>query len=89
MESWAKTPGRPSDGHRREKAGLTFGLGDVSWDEERVLERYEMLYKASLVPEAFIDRAIAPPSRIATISGLSMVADHRRILATAISRLRQ
>src|SRR3546814_6602410 len=56
--------------------------------EERVLERYEMHYEAGLVPEAFVDRAIEPPPEIATISGLPMVADHRRILATAISRLR-
>jgi len=88
LESWARTPGRPGERHRMEKADLTFGIGNSPWDEERVLERYEMLYEAGLVPEAFIDRATEPPSKIAPISGLPMVADHRRILATAISRLR-
>jgi hypothetical protein len=71
---------------RRTRTRLAFGLDDFPWDEERVLERYELLYEAGLVGEAVIDgRATAtgtPPV------GLTMRHDHRRIVATAVARLR-
>ncbi|WP_245986040.1 hypothetical protein [Azospirillum thermophilum] len=46
---------------RRERAQLAFAIdGDGSgWDMERVLERYELLYEAGLVVEAFRDRDLA------------------------------
>jgi hypothetical protein len=72
---------------RRERTRQAFGLDNSSWDEERVLERYELLYEAGLVEEAIRDGRIAElrlPARL----GTSMLFDHRRILATAISRLR-
>ena len=34
---------------RRERMRLCFGDGGVAWDEEKVLERYELLYEAGLV----------------------------------------
>jgi len=74
------------DAHRRERVRLTFGLEGLPWDEERVLERYELLYEAGLVEEARRDgRAGATPE---IPLGTSMIFDHRRILATAIARLR-
>jgi hypothetical protein len=72
---------------RWERARLAFGLDSSAWDDERVLERYELLYEAGLVEEAIRDGRIAGP-RFATKLGTSMLFDHRRILATAISRLR-
>jgi hypothetical protein len=72
---------------RRERARLAFGLDNSAWDEERVLERYELLYEAGLVEEAIRDGRIAV-LRSSTRLGTSMLFDHRRILATAISRLR-
>jgi hypothetical protein len=72
---------------RRERTQLAFGLDSSTWDEERVLERYELLYEAGLVEEASRDGRISGlrcPARL----GTSMLFDHRRILATAISRLR-
>src|ERR1043166_3253868 len=36
----------------RERLRLCFGLGGSPWDEEKVLDRYEMLYEAGLVDEA-------------------------------------
>jgi hypothetical protein len=75
-----------ADPHRRERVRLTFGLEGLPWDEERVLERYELLYEAGLVEEAKRDgRAGATPE---IPLGTSMIFDHRRILATAIARLR-
>jgi hypothetical protein len=72
---------------RRERARLAFGLDNSTWDEERVLERYELLYEAGLVEEAIRDgrmTGLRCPIRL----GAGMLFDHRRILATAISRLR-
>ena len=42
---------------RRERMRLCFGLDGLGWDEEKVLERYELLYEAGLVPEAARDGA--------------------------------
>lgn len=70
---------------RRERARLAFGFDGPAWDEEKVLERYELLYEAGLVEEAARDGRATPPNRPL---GASMTFDHRRILATAIARLR-
>lgn len=70
---------------KQERVHLAFGLKDSPWIEERVLERYELLYEAGLAAEAVRDGLSQNSSPIA---GQSMVSDHRRILATAISRLR-
>jgi len=63
------------------------GLGKAGWNPDLVLERYELLYEAALVSEAWHDRgAPVPASRI--LSGSGMALDHRRILATALGRMR-
>jgi len=67
---------------RRERVNLCFGEG---WDEERVLERYELLYEAGLVEEFYRDSG--KPLKTSGL-GTPMLFDHRRILATAIARLR-
>lgn len=69
----------------KERARQTFGLDGAAWIEERVLERYELLYEAGLASESVRDKRSSSSS---VISGQSMISDHRRILATAISRLR-
>jgi hypothetical protein len=54
-----------------------------------VLERYELLYEIGFVSEALRGRRDGyARSRDPSSSGEPMLADHRRILATAISRLR-
>ncbi|HJS46037.1 MAG TPA: hypothetical protein VJ753_06510, partial [Rhizomicrobium sp.] len=68
---------------RRERANVCFGEG---WDEERVLERYELLYEAGLVEEFYRDSG-QNSKKLANL-GTPMLFDHRRILATAIARLR-
>ena len=65
---------------RRERVNVCFGEG---WDEERVLERYELLYEAGLVEEFYRDGGKSGAGL-----GTAMLFDHRRILATAIARLR-
>jgi hypothetical protein len=68
---------------RRARVLLCFGDG-LAWDEEKVLERYELLYEARLVEEYFRDAGTTVRASL----GTAMLYDHRRILATAIARLR-
>jgi hypothetical protein len=37
---------------RRQRAAITFGLDGALWNEDMVLQRYELLFEAGLVPEA-------------------------------------
>jgi hypothetical protein len=71
---------------------LLFAEDDAPWNEERVLDRYELLYEAGLAPEAARDRTRAQggaPAEPAAIGlGEPMISDHRRILATGLGRLR-
>src|SRR5215207_10073128 len=56
LEEWAGHAA--SDAERRlreERLGLAFGRSGVAWNEEMVLERYELLYQAGLVAEAARD----------------------------------
>jgi hypothetical protein len=78
------------DGVRQGRARLAFALEGAPWNEERVLERYELLYEAGLVPEAARDRGeeASGSPELARAVGEPMISDHRRILATALSRLR-
>ncbi|HKU63900.1 MAG TPA: hypothetical protein VJQ06_02500 [Rhizomicrobium sp.] len=76
-------PDSESAALRRERANVCFGEG---WDEERVLERYELLYEAGLVEEFYRDSG-QNSKKLANL-GTPMLFDHRRILATAIARLR-
>ena len=70
---------------RTERARLLFGMGDMRWADERVLERYELLYEAGLVAECARDAGLPADSDDV---GVAMASDHRRILATAMGRLR-
>jgi hypothetical protein len=77
---------------RLARVRLLFADGGAPWNEERVLDRYELLYEAGLAPEAARDRARAlggEPAEPAAIGlGAPMISDHRRILATGLGRLR-
>ena len=86
LRQWA---GR--DSGRLARARLAFAFEGAPWNEERVLERYELLYEAGLAQEAVRDRGettAALPAPLAAALGEPMLSDHRRILATAVSRLR-
>ena len=72
--------------YRRDRADLCFGLNGVAWDEEKVLERYELLYGARLIYESVRDKNMKVDYVL--VPGRSMLYDHRRILATAMGRLR-
>jgi len=86
LRAWAG-----NDAQKLARARLLFALDGAPWNEERVLERYELLYEAGLAPEAARDRGEAAPARtdvLVAALGDVMVSDHRRILATALGRLR-
>ena len=89
LEAWAAA----SDNEARwDRARLCFGFDGVHWDEEKVLERYELVYEAGLILEARRDGRTLPPSAPAASDqarfGEAMQFDHRRILATGMGRLR-
>ena len=90
LRAWADEAA--SDGRRRtrwERACAIFGLEGNEWNDQRVLDRYELLYEAELAPEAFSDRGEKSSDDLTPdICGMAMESDHRRILATAIARLR-
>jgi len=79
---------------RSARARMLFALEGARWNEERVLERYELLYEAGLAPEAARDRVRAKGGTPAETTALGpalgepMISDHRRILATGLGRLR-
>ena len=59
---WAQdAASEPERRLRQERLGLAFGLPAGSWNEELVLERYELLYAAGLVAEA--SRDLGRPAR--------------------------
>ena len=81
-----EAPSQAAADQRRDRVRQCFGNDGIGWDEEKVLERYELLYEAGLVPEAVRDGRVTKSS--VTSLGTGMAFDHRRILATAIARLR-
>lgn len=93
LDEWMREPPRKAEKERGlsrpDRLQMTFGIDGQAWDEEKVLERYELLYGAGMIVEAVRD---GRPARIAPEKmrqlGRPMRFDHRRILATAMSRLR-
>jgi hypothetical protein len=97
LRAWADdTEGQGRRAARWTRAKLAFGLDGAEWNEERVLDRFELLFEADLAPEAEQDRKRAageappplPARELGPGLGQPMGSDHRRILATAIGRLR-
>lgn len=60
----------------------------IDWVSEHALLRYEMLYEAGLLPESPAYQPNKLPASWPKIIGKPMYYDHRRVIATAISRLR-
>ncbi|WP_432785875.1 hypothetical protein AAEX37_00013 [Oligella sp. MSHR50489EDL] len=70
--------------HRQRRVDLCWAFNGKAWLDDYVLSRYELLYEVGLIPESphFDERLSTEPV------GTMMRHDHRRVLATAISRLR-
>ena len=91
LTTWREDAKGPERLRRRDRLALAFGLEGAAWDNERVLDRYELLYEAGLVFEASFDSGQkVEPNVVAAqmVTGAALTKDHRRILATALGRLR-
>ncbi len=77
---------------RQERVNVTFGLRDTAeMDSVLCPERYELLYESGLATEAARDHRRSENKASAQSSndiGTPLTSDHRRILATALGRLR-
>lgn len=83
LQAWAATAeGAAQRTRRGQRLAITFGLDGAAWNEDLVLQRYELLYEAGLVKES------PHTSSSAWLLGDAMHHDHRRILATGMARLR-
>jgi hypothetical protein len=81
LRAWTETaPNAETRLARQRRAAISFGLEGRAWNEELVLQRYELLYEAGLIEEAGNAQRLP--------LGRAMTGDHRRILATGIARLR-
>jgi hypothetical protein len=101
LACWVREPQNQSRRkQRQERVNVTFGQSAASdMDSVLSLERFELLYEANLVLEALRDERAAiknsapPPLKTAELAafddmGTPLASDHRRILATALGRLR-
>jgi hypothetical protein len=80
VDAWVAQGGQGAGGERGRRARRCVGTRRVAWNPELVLERYELFWEVGLVAES---RARGP-----VVLGEAMALDHRRILATAIGRIR-
>ena len=86
LEAWCDAaPDAATARQRRQRLGYTFQASASNWRDDMVLQRYELLFEAGLVPESTRRHA---GERGGIWSGEPMQHDHRRILATAMARLR-
>ncbi len=94
LREWAQRPALRSAPvgpcRARIASASASALDGGAWDEEKVLDRFELLYEAGLVEEARRDGREAALSLASAMPrlGAPMQFDHRRILATAIGRVR-
>lgn len=79
LRAWVDAADPQTRTLRRERCELTFPESPKRWNAEATLERYELLYGLGLVAES---------GASGTAFGVPLALDHRRILATAIGRLR-
>jgi len=85
LQHWCETAHAASERALRQRRIATLFPEDFdNWNEERVLDRYELLYNAGLTGEA----SRASEKTNGALGGEPMASDHRRILATGLSRLR-
>lgn len=85
LQAWVDEAQNQALRHTRQaRVAINFGINGQAWNEELVLQRYELLFEAGLIEEA-ARRGL--PMR-GQVPGKVMAHDHRRILATGMARLR-
>lgn len=80
LRRWAIDSRGPETEDKVRRVNQAFGGEKFPWNEDSVLQRYELLYEAGLVSES--------REHGSSVFGHAMSGDHRRILATAIARVR-
>ena len=86
LRAWARTADDPAKRRERtERLTVSYGLDGYPWNEELILQRYELAYEAGIIEEA---APAGAAKKAALVSGRAMAGDHRRILATGVARLR-
>src|SRR5690606_34685420 len=85
LQQWCAAAEGEERRRRSQRVNYTFGTDVSGWNEEMVFQRYELLFEACLVQEA-VRRMHSHEA--ALLPGFAMQHDHRRILATAMARLR-
>jgi hypothetical protein len=80
VAEWVASAGAEARRARERRARRCTGTRRIAWNPELVLERYELLWEIGLVAESRAPSALT--------LGQPMDLDHRRILATAIGRIR-
>ena len=93
LDQWVRDATTTVDRRRRkERVNVTFGqTEDSAMDAVLCPDRYELLYEACIVSEAESDaQKLATETGDMSDSelGIALSSDHRRILATALGRLR-
>ena len=93
LASWCtETRAQTARRNREERINVTFGHpGATEMDGVLTLERLELLYDAGIMAESERDRRALDgetPSLDAVNIGTPMASDHRRVLATALGRIR-
>lgn len=84
LEAWAARGADRDDCERRAlRTAVCFGVSGRPWSSDLSLQRYELLFEAELIPEAGDDT-----DPVVGVPGDRMLGDHRRILATAVGRVR-
>lgn len=88
LQAWVAQARGAERQRRRQRADIDFGLGGAPWNEDMVLQRYELLFEAGLVQESAQHGRTRPGQGEQALPGTAMRYDHRRILATGMARLR-
>ena len=100
LQTWVRQGQSPNQRkQRQERVNVTFGQSAApDMDSVLSLERFELLYEADIVSEAIRDKRAARGKLKSSLDaamrpafdglGIQLASDHRRILATALGRLR-
>jgi hypothetical protein len=90
LEAWATEEEGPPcaaapPGDRRHRIRLAFGGAGAGWDEEKVLDRYELLREAGVLGPADADPEATPLPQLMH----PLLGDHAAVLARAVGELRR
>jgi hypothetical protein len=97
LEAWAAVlldggegKGDGDGSSRSRRLRMAFGRGSAAWDEEKVLERYELLCEAGVAGDgAEAAQGTWSAGPLAPRLAHPLLGDHARVLASAIGELRR